>query len=217
MENVNVDKKESMEKLEMYQNLLSCAMTDEKLQQEITSNPTNLTHFLNELVDLSDGGMSLSITMELMDALGQRFIYDSEATKVFSDEDMLTLYKDMFKEWETADKRNILSDPTFVGIQSAFNAACRNGQVEAYRYLISNFPIEVYDIDGLNIVMALDNNAIELLRLIVNNADRDNYGFTGRLSGIIHPKIREKFREKQYTLPIDLAAELSKFRLLGTD
>ena len=195
-------------------NFINGLLTDADLQRQAVDSPEAMNLIFNELKNLMPEGESVPLKtwMKINDALKDTLIFSPETTQNFSDEDMLTLYKNYFGNWAGLDKLG--TSVIYPGVQIAFIASCTNDHQLAFDWLNSNFKIKEFDIDGLVLLRALEKRSNNILWFL-SEAGED-YGMVGCLHDRVKPVIQEKFQNIKGDLPPELRDALNGLKILST-
>ncbi len=207
-----------MQETQEYKTFMGNVMQNPEMLEAMAKSPEDFQSVVNFINKLTDNRIPGGDFFKLSNAVNDTLVISSEAAEVFSDEDMLLLYKSYFQEWfdvEHFSKQGAgFGNPVFGAIQQAFTTSTKCNHIQCFEYLIKNVQIQDYDIDGLDMAIALKEQRKYILELLYMYADKNTYGKTGSLEHLVGPKIRQEFNDAIWMSEI-LRDKLTDFKILG--
>jgi len=164
-----------------YEETLRGIMTKEVLAEMAKDKK----HFEEALELLSNAAKEQGLTgipgsdwMSIQQKMNETILIRSEVAAAFSDDDIKILTEDQYKHWfrEYSGQPVI---PVFEAIQTLFTSCVKNNHVKSLKYLLENTPMEEYDIDGLDMLIAIKDQKPDVINLLIEHLDRESYGFQG--------------------------------------
>jgi len=122
--------------------------------------------------------------MNLCEMMYQKLIFSEEIYKHFGEESMMKLIKNdlerIFKEFDYKNNRAPLFSHIYAPIQNILLRSAKMGYLSLFKYMVDNVRFQDYDIDRLNLFVAIKDSNEDLINMIIENTDKD-YGRKGAL------------------------------------
>lgn len=202
-----------------YQAFYSNVLKDEEMLREMACDPVSAQAVFDQLGVLTDGHVPVGDFLKLTEAVSKSIQIHSETASHFSDLDILKVYGSYFEKWFQIDGFKEVGagfgNPVFGAIQEAFTSSTKNNQLFSFEYLITNVDIGEYDVDALDLLIALKEQKIGIIELMYLHADKETYGTKGALKHIMGPAIHDEFRRAQRWLSPEIYEKMKEFSVLA--
>lgn len=200
-----------------YETFYKNVIGNEEMLRKMAQEPHAMQEVFDKAQELNGGGgFPGGDYFRLQTAVADSILVKTEVAEAFSDDDMLLIYKSNFEKWfalEGFKDRSALGNPIFAAIQNAFTVSSKLDHVQCFEYLCKNVDISSYDIDALDMLIAIKAEHKYILETIWLHAPKDKYGKTGSLGHMIGPQLRETFHSSEWMTPI-LKNKLSDFDII---
>lgn len=203
-----------------YEDFYRNVESNEDMLREMATNPESAQAVFDKIMELcGDRGMPGSDTLKLLEKIGSSVLIKSEVAANFSDLDMLKLYGNYFEKWFQLEGFGEagagFGNPVFSAIQAAFTSSTKNNHVLCFEYLITNAAIGNYDVDALDLLIALKERKVSILELMYLHADKETYGTKGPSRHILGPAIQAEFDRASRWLDPTIHNKLREFSVIG--
>jgi len=215
MSNDSNDSNNSNEYKTFYDNVVR----DEDMLHEMAKDPASFQAVVDHIANITGGRTPGGDFIRLSELVCRTVLVHSEVAQEFSDNDMLLIYTSYFNKWFALEHFQDIgagfNNPIFGAIQQAFTNCAKLDHYYSMNYLMSNVHIKDYDVDGLDLAIALEERSEAVLELFNTQVPKDTYGDEGQLTYLIKPEIqRAYFDACSSWLRQELNEGLGEFKLI---
>jgi hypothetical protein len=198
----------------LYENILK----NDEMLREMACDPESTQAVFDQIREVAGGRVPGTDFLKLLKKIGESIMIKSEVAGHFTDMELLTLYGSYFDKWFSLDnfreESSGFGNPIFGALQEGFTSCTKNNHIFSFEYLISNSNIEDYDVDALDLLIALKDKRTEILELIYMYANKETYGTKGALRHVLQPAIRNEFIRAHQWLNPEIIEKLDEFVIL---